>query len=242
MAKFGPVAPPAVLWALKRAGVLGDYHLLLAHDVAERQAKYYGLFTPDDIIIMDNSVIELGHPVSASVMLEALKVVKSKYVVLPDVIGDMERTLESTMGCYGEWQLAGMSNFMAVPQGATYEEWKRCAFKMAQLPDVAIWGVPRRVCQALGSREEAVQILNGISNRPIHLLGFSDNLEDDIKCAKMQNVLGIDSTVPIRLGLLGIEITPHLESHPPRGSWFETATEINDLVVKNLQAVRSWIA
>ncbi len=246
MSKFAPVAPPLMLLDLKRKGALGDYHLLLAHDVCDQAALYREVFSHLDekpFVIMDNSVIELGKPVSAEMMFEACDIVKTDLVVLPDAIGEMEKTIEMSTETAFEWYSDSDSiPFMAVPQGKTLVEFQACAEQLAKLPGVQAWGVPRHVTGKVGTRHHLVYALMIL--KPVftmHLLGFSDNIVDDIAVARVSGVNGIDSAVPIRLGLLDEPFFQKMDSHPPRGNYWETAKEATPRVLENLAKIRGWI-
>ena len=105
MAEFAPVAPPEMLLDLKEKGALGKYHLLLAHDVAARPDLYRAVFDDvhDTYIIMDNSLIELGYPVTTDVMAKACEVVIPDVIVLPDVLNDMKLTLDYSVAAARSW-------------------------------------------------------------------------------------------------------------------------------------------
>jgi hypothetical protein len=234
-----------MLLDLKRKGALGDYHLLLAHDVVEQKELYKEVFDDLDekpFIIMDNSVVELGEPVSNEIMEEAVKTVHTDLIVLPDAIADPERTLEMSTKAALNWVSFGVNACMAVPQGTTSTEFLDSAEQLMKLPGVRAWGIPRHATSKLGTRHHLTYSLMVL--RPmftIHLLGFSDNIHDDISVARAAGVNGIDSAVPIRLGLLDLPFNTHIESHPPRGDYWETATEATPRVLENLAKVRGWI-
>ena len=244
MSQFAPVAPPALLLDLKRHDALGPYHLLLAHDVVAQKELYKEIF--DDVdglyIIMDNSVIELGEPVSPEVLAEANSIVPTSVTVLPDYIGEMARTIESCTEAAINWSRKGLGPFMVVPQGQSMSEFQHCAEQLMNLPHVEAWGCPRHATAKLGSRHSLT--FNLVILQPVmqlHLLGFSDNLQDDISVARAHGVNGIDSAVPLRLGLANEVITSKLQSHAPRGDYWETAKEATPNVLENLERIRLWI-
>jgi len=256
MTQFAPVAPPQLLRALREQGehVVGRYHLLLAHDVAAKPHEYKELLPPNSMVIMDNSIIELGYPVTPQVMGTALSIVPSQVVVLPDVIRKKDETLElSFRGAdfFSNLLNFGTQQFMVVPQGNSLEELKECAYEMRYIEGVGCWGVGRFVTEMLGSRAEFVKWLwetrelhlAARKHGPfIHLLGFSENMEDDIACAKLPGVLGIDSAVPVRMGQNRQMISRKQKAHAPRGDWWDTAVPfIHPETVANLSLVRSWI-
>lgn len=246
MAQFGPVAPLPILEELNDAGVLGTYHLLLAHDVVKHPNQYRRLFNkPNMFIIMDNSLIELGHPVDTQTMVDACKIANADVCVLPDYLGDYERTIAATTAVYDEWVSAPLPGFMAVVQGKTFDECVRCinSYRVLDEADKAIemWSAPKIIQKHLNTRYTLIDKMVKMKCTPIHMLGFSDNLNDDIFCAhSFQDVQGIDSAVPIRLGINGLAMDKTIPAHAPRGDYMESAKHINELGLSNLLVTRQW--
>jgi hypothetical protein len=251
MAKFAPVAPIQVVSKMDPLAC-GDYHLLLAHDVADKAQEYRRFFGSHQnfTVIMDNSVIELGGAVDLKTIRKACEAVDSTTVVLPDVLLDAKATVEQCTAALGHWPdtfrdlfgtTPGRRGFMIVPQGRTLAEFAWCASQFASHPDINFWGVPRNLVKEVGSRERAIDIVSAINpHRRIHMLGFSDDMVDDVLVAKDRRVEGIDSAVPIRCGTLGIELG-FASVVPPRDpSWFETA-EYVPLMDENVMQYRAWI-
>jgi hypothetical protein len=235
-----------MLLNLKAEGLLGEYHLLLAHDVAAQADLYEEIFEDfDGYIVLDNSLIELGEPAPLEMMTRAYDAVQPNVTVLPDYLTNSRRTIDGHKNAITSWNDAGLGPFMAVPQGRSVGEVCMCADQLKRLPWIDAWGVPRIIADLAGSRMEVVYYLMSLGDdRKIHLLGFSDNLRDDLECAKMPDIVGIDSAVPIRLGLHGIKLDGFdpTKKHPPRGDYWETAEEVTPLVRENLETIRSWIA
>src|ERR1700757_2132421 len=96
MAMFAPVCPVHILYSLQPA-TAGNYHLLLAHDVAAKAKEYKAWFDAqfNMTVIMDNSVIELGNAVDLGIIRQACNAVKTTTIVLPDVLLDGKATIES---------------------------------------------------------------------------------------------------------------------------------------------------
>lgn len=257
MAFFAPVCPVHILKQLAAEGSMGPYHLPLAHDVLEHQDMYRFMFRDsayaDDIhtTILDNSVIELGSAVNIDVITEAALVVRANVIVLPDVLLDAQATvreckkaipiwrekLQNAFGRYQDWR------FMLVPQGKTPGEFAWCAEQFANDIDIGWWGIPRNYnIRGLGSRRDAVEIVKSINpKRKIHLLGFSDNIVDDVLSARVPGVSGIDSAVPIRAASLGMKMSMNLDADlPPRGKWWnDPNTDYVPLMKENLEWFRA---
>ena len=255
MAQFAPVAPPQILQALRAYGdiVIGRYHLLLSHDVAVKPHLYKGLLPRGSLVIMDNSVIELGYPVDHDTMQTALEIVPSQIVVLPDVIRDRSLTLDLSFQAadiYSDFMDFHNSCFMAVPQGNSLDELQECAFQLRHIEGIGAWGVGRFVTELLGTRDSLVRWLweSREMHLPshkfgpfIHLLGFSEDMEDDMKCCRCPGVLGIDSAVPVRMGQQRQLISKTQKAHAPRMDWWDTSVpHIYPETLANLSLVRTW--
>jgi hypothetical protein len=234
---------------MEESGIYGDYHLLLAHHVAENAEEYTQLFSfRSATIIMDNSVVELGEPVDIDTMFKACMAVahkvissggKYKYgtelvVVLPDHYLDGAKTQLATLKALESWpkvlkDLPFPYSFMAIAQGSDIGEWVKCLEAFSEINAIEWIGIPRNFRENLtGSRIQACQLAHIL--RPEwnqHLFGFSDDLHDDIMTCSMAkslgiNVRGIDSAVPIRMALRDLqEIRFHYQIHTPRGDWWD---------------------
>ncbi len=254
-AMFAPVAPVSILKELKEKGLLGKYHLLLCHDIAEHPDDYHNIFNDleDAFIILDNSTVELGAPVSTETMLAAASVVKASCSVLPDKLADAEFTIESARKYANIWYHAGLHPFMVVPQGKTLKEWMRCADELyliaEQVPGIEFWSVPKVLQEMTGSRQQAITYLASLlgghvmyPSRNIHLLGFSNDLLDDIACARRPEISGIDSAVPIRLGCQNNLLTiDNYKNLGKRGDFFENPPSLSHTAIANIKRVRNWI-
>lgn len=255
MAKFAPVAPVNIVRQLDPAAS-GDYHLLLAHDVAANSQPYRHWFGTHNnmTVIMDNSVIETGNAVDLKVVKAACDAVDVTTIVLPDVLLDGKATVESCTTAIGLWpqvfrdylyagsnHIQGRRGFMYVPQGKTLQEFAASAQALANHPDINFWGVPRNLVAKLGSRRDAINIVHALNpHRRIHLLGFSDDICDDVICSKDRRVEGIDSAVPLRAASLGRSMSFDLDM-PPRGDWWDTAAYV-PMMDANILTYKKWIA
>jgi hypothetical protein len=244
MAKFAPVVPIQIAQFFKERGVLGDYHLVLAHEiVASEQSKkdYKSVYNNSDgrmDVILDNSVAELGTSVDLSIIRTACDIICPVTTVLPDVYLKTDETITSCLNALDSWHM--LAPFMIVPQGTSLKDFARCAEVFANQTSINYWGIPRNLTSNLGTRKQAIDVCFALNrHRQIHLLGFSDNVPDDIICAQDPRVFGIDSAVPIRAASLNMQMSFSLDM-PPRGNWFKDATP-NELMISNLAKTRSWV-
>lgn len=256
MASFAPVAPIGMLSGLHKAKALGDYHLLLAHDVKAHAEEYHNLFsnafmhdhvgrTLNGTIIMDNSVIELGYAIDGETMATACQAVGATVAVLPDVLLNGADTVKASLKALEEWDKEPYLNaidYMAIPQGTTATEFLSCVEIFADIEKIRWISVPRNTVKHFGTRQGLIEIVSALCpHKKLHLMGFSDDLTDDIISARHPKVSGIDSAVPLRLGTQGHLITTASTTHSPRGDWWDTNPQVNRHVLKNMEYIRRWV-
>lgn len=231
MAKFAPVVPIGLAQWLKKEGVLGDYHLLLAHDVLAHPKKYAEVYSDiaekGGTVIMDNSLIELGEAMPMDRLSDACHIVNATHLVMPDKLLDRKATYNMTVEAFDEClEALPMIEPILVIQGQDVHD---CVYLfdsylrlLGGVRKNGTFSVPRAVGNAVGSRRKLCAFVNEY-NGAIHLLGFSNNLLDDVACARMPGVIGIDSTEPIRLALQkGFQMSLDWPANPgPRSDYWE---------------------
>lgn len=265
MAKFAPVGPVHILREILDAGEFREYHLLLAHHTMERAEEFtslindyhsgrYGAYNPATII-MDNSIVELGGAVEDDLIRKAVETIKTGssdatvIPVLPDVMGDGLQTRLASAEAYERWiddQMPG-DGFMLVTQGPTFVDFAALVdfFFIHFREDFKLinWvGIPRKLVSSLSdhSRARAVRYIQTVAPHvKIHLLGFSEDIHDDILCASLPAVTGIDSAVPIRYDGVLTPMTTE-EEVGPRGNWFEEG-HMTQQTFRNLRNIRNWV-
>lgn len=263
MAKFAPVVPIQIAEQLQGDKIaddlFGGYHLILAHDVLARPEDYarvYGRVKErflDSFIILDNSIVELGKAMEIDDLLHAAAIVQPDCIVAPDVMGDGEGTRSLTRKFSDDYHHATKHQrspipLMGVLQGATLEDCIHTYTLYSSLVNLALVSVPRIIVKQHGSRMPLLtELTRRWSFRNIHMLGFSDDLLDDVACARMEIVKGIDSAVPIRAGLQGLDvILSEIMDYGPRGDYWEYETHrITTLkamcITGNIRKIRRWI-
>ena len=268
--KFAPVVPLRIAQAMDDISILGDYHLLLAHDVVAQGGMYHTLYRGKRgrHIIMDNSVVELGRSVPAKMLHDAVNRVNADVLALPDVLNNRQETLESSFDALTEltslwaadsraglgWTGRSEPQYMFLPQGEDTAQWLKCLIEFAKSPSSRYirWvGIPRVYHQALGgSRVDAIEFVRMYCpDKFIHLFGMSDNVYDDIKSARYGAraypgiVKGMDSAVPVRMASdFGETLTPISFFDHPRGDWWDRAPLRNmKIVEENMANIRQWI-
>ena len=231
--------------ATKDTTLIGDSYLLLAHDVLEYAERYAKVFSDplfeECNIILDNSVIELGSSVSAETLLKAADIVNANVIAMPDVLLDGPETFKASLAFYESLiEEDKFRSYMFIPQGKTFEEWCNC-LELAFEHDLPLdWiGIARNTTNRIvHSRKALVAYASTLEpGAQIHLLGFSDNPQDDITTIvdMGKHIASIDSAVPVRYP--GV-YTRDSADPGPRGDWWEKA-EWSAQVAENIMCARS---
>lgn len=258
MTQYAPVGNLHVhkqLWGL---GLLGDYHLLLAHQIArhafEYQAFWHRFVDRTGVsrldITVDNSVVELGEAMDFGKVISAATIVGATTVVLPDVINDAKRTLEQAEIAFEdhieELEENGIGA-LGIAQGRDVDEVLECAAGLAELGVKRIGISKYLVDTPVGSRVAVAKAIGKEHELPIHLFGFSNNMVDDLTAARQPRVVGIDSAMPIWLGLAGrlLPTTAPVDAAPlgkrPE-DYDDEQRPIQYASTQNVQRVREWLS
>lgn len=252
-AKYSPVAPISLLFQLRAKDLLGNYLLLLAHDVLKHPRAYIDLIeslenTDENprFIIMDNGVIETGNALTVMDVLEAANYVEANCIVTPDVLGDFVETQKLVMSQSTELMQCGF-DLMKVPQGSNFDELVKCAdwlqgYLPTRSPNPSLWGIPRWVANKFGTRVGIINYIDSISGLcEMHLLGMSKNLDDCDLCTRRANVIGIDSANPIVMGLAGHSMRNGFWYHMERGNYWD-CTELHSAAEDNVEFMHGALA
>lgn len=250
MGKFAPVCPAHVYKQMVETGdpnVIGDYFLLLAHDVLANKEDYAELFAnggplSKSTVILDNSVVELGDALTAELLFTAAEIVEADVLAIPDVLEDGVKTVERAKQFIKDWYKIDGANevdiqFMFIPQGKDLLDWEKCLAEAVKADIPRDWiGIPRNtVPRIVKTRRDLIALARKYSQTSqVHLLGFSEDQADDVFCAKLTYVRGIDTAVIFRIK----ELLKNPPQDPgPRGDWWENA-ELTDQNIRNILELR----
>lgn len=254
MTHFAPVAPLLIHRQLDKAHALGDYNLIIASEVMEAPGPHRAFWqNREGFLIMDNGVIELGYPLPLRQLAVAAEMVHASVLVLPDTIDDANMTIKQVRFSNPEWKkLRTDTKTMGVVQGKNFAECVDCADAHVQ-HGVDYLAIPRGLTPNLGSRYDLTQhIASEHPSIPLHMLGFSENIRDDIHAAvAAPTIMGIDAATPVwmgmggRRGLLPLD-PPRTANYGRRPEWFWQAGEqYGDslyAIKENLTVVERWLA
>ena len=112
------------------------YHMALSHLMEDK--LYAGFFRRQSklgaFVLLDNSVVETGQPEAPETYLEKARSIGASQVIATDYpLGAVQENLEAlarflTLTRIEKYQ----GKVLAVPHGATFQEWQECAVKMAK--------------------------------------------------------------------------------------------------------------
>jgi len=187
---------------LKEWSKLCDFDFVLAHKVLESEeyAKFFSDRPRGRKLIMDNSMHELGHPLSAAELLEAAKRCRADYVIAPDKLKEVEQNytwFKETHRLLGtKYKIA------AVLCGNDLQE--RIKF-LGNVRHASMICLPYREPRYSWFREQ-IEFLDARWADSIHLLGVNELAELWQWQQEPTFNFSIDTAKPIKWGLLGKSI------------------------------------
>jgi len=188
-----------------------DFDWILAHKVLKDNAYAEWYRNSKNVKFVDNSVNELGEPLSVEELKEAFEEVGGTYLVAPDYLGDTGRTIGAYQECI---KVLPKEKVVGVIQGSDFTG----AFECLGAYGKGLISVPYDLCSQKTDPPWLMALRRSlfISNLPrdgsilIHLLGFN-TLDEFYWYQNMPFVLSIDTGIPILLGLQGLDILDPLE-------------------------------
>lgn len=210
--QFAPVATLAGYRMLEQERALGDYHLLIAPIVLQHDWGFADFFRKrhgETFIILDNGVIELDYPLPVKDLASAARVIGANVVVMPDTIDDTKQTVKQARHAVPLYrELDPGTPIMGVVQGRNLDECLKCAEDLHKI-GVDWLAVPRGLTPHLQSRVPLLLSLAKQHGLPMHVLGLSNNLHDDVLAATCHPLVrGMDAATPMWAG-------KELPSQPP---------------------------
>lgn len=123
-----------------------QYQMSLAHLIKQDEkylAFYRRMVAAGRYVLMDNGAAE-NSQLDLEGLYECWNKLRPSELILPDTLCDRESTLNKTKKAIKYFKEKGVDcYFMAVPQGASLEEWKQSAEELIQIPEVHCLGVSK---------------------------------------------------------------------------------------------------
>lgn len=195
---------------LEEISQVTDFDYALAHLVLQDPA-YRAFYKKQSLrgreVFLDNSVNELKTPLLASAVLEAAELINPTYVIAPDFVNDMEKTLAELNAFRKTFSKA----IIAVTQGRNLSECLSCYNQICSYDEVSLVGIPYTLASCDGKdshraaimRQRLVNEIKVLNKKPVHLLGLTDPTEL-FSYRGDSFVRSIDTSSPILCGSVGI--------------------------------------
>lgn len=208
-----------------------EYNMCLYHIVKSNDtyAKHFReLREQGQFVIMDNGAAEGVNP-SYEELIPVYAKVHPSEIVLPDVVYNKVETIKRTVAAYNEFErnsLQEVYQFMAVPQGETFNDWLDCLTTFLSLPHITTIGVSKFVTpkfqKEMGDdanvRLECVDAIVRLAHRmkrpvQIHLLGCYDNPKEIAEINRIFEdvVRGTDSAIAYVYSRAGVKYEPNVD-------------------------------
>lgn len=204
---------------LKRYAARSRYHLCLAHlcqDLNPYSEFYRNAVARGEYVILDNSIIELGHPMTETQLYTAINIIRPTEFVIQDFPRDQATTHFWAMHKAVEFKKRyPHMKLMAVPQwheSRRFEDWWESYMWLRDLPFIDTIGLPKFIRQGRGL---AVQRLDEDPmlrlDKEFHLLGTWGNpIEVSEMAIRFPWIRGVDSKAPVRFGQCGVALHPEI--------------------------------
>lgn len=166
------------------------YLLQELQEVAQREsggAILQGIAAKSSYKILDNGCYELDASGQLQDVFSMADRIKADEIILPDVMGDMEGTIDATLDALDFIYQQGYENehyYMGVCQGRDWDDYLACAQFLAGFKTIDVIGIPKKFCRAavgnvkiaaLMRSEFAFQLAHEdfMQDKKIHLLGVA---------------------------------------------------------------------
>jgi hypothetical protein len=241
---------------LQKSLEFNDYDYCLVHlmdEYPEYQDFYMNSVKNGRMVILDNSVFELGEAFDMAAFNAWVHKLKPSHYIIPDVIGNYHQTIDNIKTWHQLYpQTPGLS--VGVLQGCNIREAVQCYFDMHDLVDViAITSFnytmydtyhTNRLKASMLGRLKLCKILKELGNtKPIHLLGCT--LPQEVLFHKINNfVHSMDTSNPVVHAINGISYKPYGLDDKVNTKLVEyiTCDNIdNDILMHNIDKFREFL-
>ncbi len=188
-----------------------------------------------DLVILDSSDVLPRETILPSILFEVALTLGPTLVIAPDWDMNSTRTASQTgyfLKSYSERLRKIGIGILGMVQGATMDQCLSCYKSFYKQVDAI--GLPRSVEVAVGR----VKFLKRIkTKKPIYIFGIHSDPEeelDDILDLDRENVIGVSSDLPIRLGLM-CRLLDELRPEPPSLDFNSNYNPFPDFTKKNIE-------
>lgn len=224
----------------------GSMHMMLPEPYMreQRYRDYYN--SCYGYKILDNGEAE-GLRMRPRELMEMAVQLGADEVVVPDHLGNCDKTIELAKDFQRTARKYPGFNFMGVLQGQTHAEYMKCFMELSMLPYITTIGIPRNICKVLGSKWARVALAEMIADsydshmRPYHALGATSWIREVAALSEIPIFRSIDTSLPVVLGLEGLDIrtSKYIDRQP---DFFERQPEHlqREHILDNIDSYRDW--
>ncbi len=221
--------------------------MALVH-VAVQDADYVKFFqeraAEGKHVILDDSAIELGEPISFPQMVDVAIRMDVEEIVLPDYFKENKRTVAAVKAAldilYGDFDYRG--RVMACPHGESKDDWIDCALTLLDLP-IDTLGISYRYSPLWDTRATPIRMLApelDTADVQVHLLGSDLYPAVEVyPLLKLPVVRGVDSARASVFSKHQMVMEPYME-RPPRTVDFFSDEYDPKLIAANINSWRRW--
>lgn len=263
--KVAHILPPKVVDQVP-AKLLNDYSLILP-SLFQHQTYRNFYRKQDGYMILDNGAAE-GKRESLELICNMGRAMLGKVdeIVLPDVIGNMDGTLDAiAQEYYTAFEYRTRFKFMMVLQGKTFLDYLSCAERAINMFGGLIhaFGVPRHILSTLQNTTSkrdarlrlARELLSRHPNKAVHLLGTNPAYPYELLEYGQQlsdiGVRGVDTSMAWNAALSGTLLDPkglnyniNISRQPIEGFYeakLDPKTETAEFLFRNMEVMNSWV-
>jgi len=240
------ICPPHLL---KRYGTKTKYHLVLPHLFrSQKYLDFYQTKSDDEFIILDNGAAE-GLEYGAKHLLTLADQIGAAEVVVPDTLKDGNDTLAKAQ--YFARYAKSEHQYMFVLQGNTVEEVMFCLKALEHgnmFSYITTIGIPRHFHDI--GKNFRVQLTEYMIEEHyndkfyIHFLGASSWMREAVLLAEtvqgLPNFRGIDTSMPIYMGLEGFKIADQFPWRSRPSNYFTRSDDNKKLIEENIETYLDW--
>ena len=186
-----------------------------------------------DYTVLDCSISNPREAVSSDSLMEAVRVLRPNLVVVPDYDVNYLRTVDSSvhfLRIYSkELKQLGVDS-LGMVQGATLKQYRLCYSNLFGLVEAI--GLPRTMEVKVGRARFLREIQ---TTKPVHIFGLQNSPEKELdSLLDLENVFGIVSSLPFRLGLQ-CRLLEEYRPEPPELDYLSTRNPYPEFTRDNIK-------
>lgn len=241
--KIAHILPTSILGLTR----FNDYHLVLPH-LLEKDPEYREFYANDagGLKILDNGIAE-GVNYSWEGLLKWADVIGAAEIVVPDVMGDCNATMDSVKLFEPFAKAHPEYKYMGVLQGKSYSELVKCLnFYMYSVPWVSVLAVPRVLANTI-HKQIRVNFVDAFAEDlvtrfdAVHFLGASNWIREIVLLNETIG-RGIDTSL---CGVMGLDNRLiDSDTYVPRQiDYFEAKPKSKQLmyIEENIRTYNKWV-